>query len=499
MIVLPSRIKSLGDLYAQDDRVLLHAPIETELTDHVQNQKVLLVLGSKGTGKTAIPTIIKAKSRSRVAVINHIIFHELPWFQLIPERLKKESSPTRVQWMRDKWKFTLLLHLLQVIYHQQGSYPITNAKAREKIKSILEGAGLIEPRSSIQLGRMFSALLSRLSQVEVLGYFGFSLNEQSIEKSNYEIRAKVDQFLDLLVASPLDRRTHLLFLDELDFSEFTAVLDREVYDDLICAAIQGSYDIFQFFRENGRDVRVVNLLREDIWARLRFPMQSQIESSFTARFKWSPAYVYRGSENWSLRNLIEKRLSYALGRSVDWNDVFEDGARAFDDIMSRTLFRPRDFIAYCEKTIEVRNQNRGAVGKISKGMIGDAELPYSKVLWREITTEMASQIDIAKLEMVFKEMGTRRFEKEKFTAACNEHKLVDRNPNDYLRILFESSVISYTTKGGSGGGGGEIARYKDTAAPFAIHTSYDVHFGLLKALGLRKGKTSFLHSLRSNR
>src|SRR5262245_37135348 len=134
--MLPKSIRPLGKLYAERDPLTVQTAVETELTDNLatnRDRSILLVLGSKGAGKSALLNVLQLRKKEKFAAIDGVGFHQLPWLQLVPERLKLEPSATRMQWMRDKWRLMFVIHLLQLIFFRSETHPIADAGVRKRL------------------------------------------------------------------------------------------------------------------------------------------------------------------------------------------------------------------------------------------------------------------------------------------------------------------------------------------------------------------------------
>ena len=482
-------MSSLGAAYAQNDQILQKSFVKTELLDEVLERRVLIVSGPKGAGKSALPIILKADvlTREKVAFIEVADLVDLPWLQLIPEKIQEKPQVVRQQWMRTQWSFIFLLQLMYRIWQRPDEYVIEQEETRAYYKKVLVDSGLIESDNLGQPKISFSDMVARVTHIDVAGWFGVDLNRESLENNERVIKAQAEKLRKLLVKTPLKPQPHLFFLDEFDFADDPDPTYQELIDDVIGTTITASLDISEYFQRTGdHDVRFISLMREDILDRIEFPRKAAIVADRLCSFSWNGDFRPTSlTSNWSLRNLIEKRFSISVGSGVSWEDVFEDAEKAFSYIIDRTMLRPRDIIVYCDLVLARHGERPTKYNKIKLKSVREAEAEYSGKLLKELLAEMKPVIKTSQLKQILKSMPSNKIMFDQFEKNCLESEVPGSEIFRILESLFERGALRYTITGGDGGGSKIVSRINDPSAPFAKRPSYELHSGLLKSLGLK--------------
>ncbi|WP_199740039.1 P-loop ATPase, Sll1717 family [Acidovorax sp. FJL06] len=201
---------------------------------------------------------------------------------------------------------------------------------------------------------------------------------QSIVNANQvrELGEIVNFLADDVFSDPLNR--YYIVIDRLD----DAWVDDRIRFKLIRALIETAKAFVRV-----RSVKIVVALREDL-LRLVFDQtrdagfQEEKYESLFLRLRWKPA---------QLRELLDLRIAMLVreqytSRRVTFNDVFRGevrGESAFDYVASRTLFRPRDVIAFVNCCIELCENKE----YIPPSAVQDAEKKYSDGRLRSLADE----------------------------------------------------------------------------------------------------------------
>jgi len=201
---------------------------------------------------------------------------------------------------------------------------------------------------------------------------------QSIVNANQvrELGEIINFLADDVFSDPLNR--YYIVIDRLD----DAWVDDRIRFKLIRALIES---VKAFIRV--RAVKIIVALREDL-IRLVFDQtrdagfQEEKYESLFLRLRWKPA---------QLRELLDLRIAMLVreqytNKKVTFNDVFRGeirGESAFDYVVGRTLFRPRDVIAFVNCCLELCENKE----YISPSAVQDAEKKYSEGRLRSLADE----------------------------------------------------------------------------------------------------------------
>ncbi len=201
---------------------------------------------------------------------------------------------------------------------------------------------------------------------------------QSIVNVNQvrELSEIINFLADNVFSDPLNR--YYVVIDRLD----DAWVDDRIRYKLIRALIE---TVKAFVRV--RSVKIVLALREDL-LRIVFDQtrdagfQEEKYESLFLRLRWKPA---------QLRELLDLRIGMLVReqyttKKVTFNDVFRGevrGESAFDYVVGRTLYRPRDVIAFVNCCIELC-ENKEYIPPLA---VQDAEKKYSDGRLRSLADE----------------------------------------------------------------------------------------------------------------
>jgi len=281
---------------------------------------------------------------------------------------------------------------------------------------------------------------------------------QSVVNANQvrELGEIVNFLADDVFSDPLNR--YYAVIDRLD----DAWVDDRIRYKLIRALIE---TVKAFVRV--RPVKIVIALREDL---LRLVLDQTRDAGFQEekyeslflRLRWKPA---------QLRELLDLRISMLIReqyttKKITFNDIFQGevrGETAFDYVISRTLFRPRDVIAFVNCCLEICENKE----YIPPSAVQDAEKKYSDGRlrsladeWRNHYPDLAVYVELIRrrhasfkysdiTEEQFQQFMTYAFEslpeEDLFKKLISEHLKSKRTTNyclqQVLKVLYTTSVV----------------------------------------------------------
>lgn len=201
---------------------------------------------------------------------------------------------------------------------------------------------------------------------------------QSIVNANQvrELGEIISFLADDVFLDPLNR--YYIVIDRLD----DAWVDDRIRFKLIRALIE---TVRAFVRV--RPVKIVVALREDL---LRLVFDKTRDAGFQEE-KYESLFLRLRWKSSQLRELLDLRIGMLVreqytSKKVAFNDVFRGevrGESAFDYVVSRTLSRPRDVIAFVNCCIELCENKE----HVSPSAVQDAEKKYSEGRLRSLADE----------------------------------------------------------------------------------------------------------------
>lgn len=327
---------TFGDVAAEDDAVLDYF-LSTNAVSKIENRESFLVLGRKGTGKTAIVRYLTERKTDGLS--KSLSLRGYPW-NVHASRIDHGASD--IEAYVSSWRYLIAVELaVMVTSHPEGA-STPDAKLLKRFLTDNYGSINLELSDILRPGKL---RLERLSlQPSVMGNqlgsvsldrggsqdhkFGLELN--ALSKSIFEAVARISSQVKL---APFN-----LHFDELDqgLSEFDNSRGK-----MLIGLILAARDVK---REGNRAYGAVNpivYLRTDLWDDLQFSDKNKINQTQTLHLGWNSQ---------SLLDLVEARLKAKLGQTR-WENIADPalmrGSQSkWNHILARTFLRPRDVIKF---------------------------------------------------------------------------------------------------------------------------------------------------------
>lgn len=478
-----SRVQSFGGIDADADELL-----KTCFQDHdsyrtVRAMSAYLVLGRKGSGKTAIYKKLITSNEPNVLSFGHT-FDDYPWHH---HDLQASTGVPEERRYVHSWKYLILMGLTKVLLNSDHTQPWDDdsyASMGVLEDFVVDSYGsrdpdihqLFSPEKELKLR---AGLDFKIFHVE-----GETVRVKDLPPHVQEVNAAIAKHVLRALNPSVD---YFVCFDQLDLG-FTVTDPR--YAQRLIGLLIAARDLFVTARDAGKRLNPVVFLRDDIHQDLQFEDKNKITENFATWINWSEE-----SSGLTLKDMMERRFSELLGTdeepSVAWDDVFDETKAMpgrqlkYSHIVDRTLLRPRDMIKFCNEVLSAYKSD-GLTGPIPNEPIHQARENYSNYLLNEIDDEIAKHVPSYKEYLeVIKTIGAEKFEKQVFVDSYKQRGGFVDTPEQALSDLFAFSIISYLKPGGRGGGSEYVWRYKDSRARFdPLADSYRVHPGFKEVLGL---------------
>jgi len=460
--------------------------VETEeYTDVVTNRGKMLVIGRKGSGKSAIYVAVRdyLPKRDEGVVVDALTLQDYPWE--VHKRVRDTGVPAEQSYV-NSWEYIIWVLLAKKLlsFGQPARYRLVdtllwrrlfNANRRYLHRFLCRNYGSAAPT--------FGELLAdRARQVRSLSLKGIGMDvspeqdpfqrlTRSVNFVNRELRSRVLSVLSR------EKRYYLLF-DQLDLGWDSTDETKQLLIGLILAA----RNVVRAAEGVGSEVHVVVFLRSDIYESLRFEDKNKI----------SPSVVELRWDDQRLRELVIRRVKASADGT--WEDVFTGGqmrsrVSQLNYIVRRTMLRPRDMIQFCvyaKNAAMELSRNR-----VDNDSIYDASSPYSEYMRREIQDECKASVpEIDNLLGVIQEIGLETITSERLLEACKSRAI---NGEQALRQLIDLSVIGVYRTGGRRGGSEIVFRHQaqpweqlEPTPRLAVHPSLKQTLGLVEPRSRRK-------------
>jgi energy-coupling factor transporter ATP-binding protein EcfA2 len=379
----------LGAPAAERDirRGLEHYFVESEAFRRVSNGSKTIVIGNRGSGKSAIFQMMAARaSKQKSAVVIELAPEDYS-YELLKQSMLAEGEGS---WMKHgayavAWKYLILVSVMKALAKDADRMPRNSAIGQ--ISRYVRDQHYVADQSKL------SALISYLKRLEgvKIGKYEAGLKTRELEKLY-----RLEEIAGLLPAleKVLKSRRVMVFVDELDrgwdASEdaqgfvaglFQACLSvNEISDNLTVymSLRQELYENIPALYEDAQKYR--DLIETVTWSEegLRRLLCERLRYSIASNIRWQreiDAMRLPDVEVWGL--LFEETLSYRRSKS-------------FNYIVDRTLYRPREIIQFCGQVVD-EARDRSAPLPLDYASITSAERVYSEDRGKDIAAEFRFQ------------------------------------------------------------------------------------------------------------
>lgn len=472
-----------GELDAESEKNLSGFFVDTGVLAKLAEGRKYLVLGRKGSGKTALFRLAQSGQLKQVSVID-VEFEKYPWEF---HKQLKQSGMLAESAFEASWRFLFLL----TIAREWKDF--ASGKLRQQAKKLVD-AIVPDPHKGL-----LASLLSRMKNpskialpaanfpgIASVGLGGVDFAKDDAGRAIGIMELHLDA-LSTLVQSNYAAHPVAIKVDRLD-DGWDASDDSR---NLIVGQLKAARSLNQFLGKDGLPAPIITFLRTDIFELLRFNDKNKLVTA-TERLEWTSD---------SLMEVLNRRIALGVGGDEHdaWKKVFSTDemlqrSRANSYLTKRTMGRPRDILAFgihCRDVALERSH-----GRVETADIYDAELRYSNHLLDELTDELHKQIpEMESYVECLREVGRTTFDIADWIAASKRRSVSigEAEAKEQLTALFEASVIGVPRIGGRERGTRYVFAYSERHVKPDFSKAMIVHPGLKKALNL-KGKRATEHA-----
>jgi hypothetical protein len=472
-------LESFGDVAAEDDPVLDYF-LTTDAVKRIMSGAVFLVLGRKGSGKTALVRFFAEGAEKTVS--KPLNLRGYPWNV---HSARVDRGAAEIEAYVSSWKYLLCLEiaLLTLANAPDQAHP----KARAIKQFAEENFGKANPDLGDVLRPPKVRLAGTSFEPEV---FGFKLGSIDFERKpgdlalGVELNALSTMLLDAAIelAHAAGSGTLLIHFDELDQG---IIKFDEARKQMLVGLILAARDVRHSTSSRIVKVNPVVYLRTDLWDDLIFSDKNKITQTTALNLEW---------EEQSLLDLVNARLRARLGAGVDWSNIttpslMRGSQPKWKHILSRTFLRPRDIIKFLNSALAQAKARGGSPLLLDNQDITAARESYSVYLKRELDDEIiAHWQNWDEALKACSAISTVTFRREEFIKEYDQRKSPgnDVPADEALALLYRFSVIGYERRSGYGGSSWAF-QYTNPEAGWDNSASiFKVHLGLKEYAKLRE-------------
>lgn len=446
-----------------------------------------LLLGRKGTGKTLLGEVIKKRASVQGDWLCEMISYKNFEFKRLFTLKTNDIKPNEYTAV---WEWMILVKIANMCINDQTA----DSEATDKLRIFLQSNffGL-----KLEMNKIVEETLKNKINGKILFDF-LSFGKTSSTEKKITTGTYLDYIDDLketvLKALNLSKVKYTLILDELD----ARFKNEELYKSNIISLIKTVDALNSDFQEFKIDVKVVILLRTDIFYILNDADLNKIEQDNSVKIHWgdsanknSPLIkmvilkMKQSLINIEGSNIKNNNFSYFYNRMFPSEKRRGNSKKPYDSaayILKRTFLRPRDVITFLRYAVESNPRSKN----FSYEMLKKANRGYSDYLLKEIRNEMHGHLEEFEISESFSLL--RQFKKRSFSYAEIE-SFYSSNRQDYphidlkkiLKALFDFGVI------------GNVWNYRGKACfswkyrentTIDYNKNFSIHMGLMKELNI---------------
>ena len=374
---------TLGGLAAEHDDSLDRYFFENDMFRGVALGRTKILIGNRGSGKSAIFKVLAKKEQSSGSLVQEITPSDYMYDFLRNSR----QFDSNAEWARlgaytASWKYVILITAMRLLHARYKNQKVSTEHVN-RIKAFLRDNADEHLLSPVDLLVKF---LKKFGSVSRLTLDGIHFEDKS---SQLEQLYKLDNLKHIIpsIAELTKHSKVLILFDELDHGWDASDDARQFIAGLFRAAIQ----INQQFPY----IDIFITIREEIYQNIpELYDDAQKIRDIIEHVRWTPE---------ELKIVIAQRIKHALDTYLDqrmlspdpdklWEYIFEkefgeSGVSTFSYIVDRTLYRPRELIFFVNECLKAHNKKE----KIGWETIEKVERGYSKNRLEDIASEYKFQ------------------------------------------------------------------------------------------------------------
>jgi hypothetical protein len=488
-----TEVAHFGAIDADNDDLLLDCFEDHEAFLRVKDRSRFLVVGRKGSGKTAIFKNMLLKTGHDYFCFGHTFsdyprhHHDLQARVGIPDTDKFTHS----------WKYLILLTASKIVLNFDQSLPVDQESMDLMVRIEKFVVDTYETRDP-DVTQLFTP--SKTLKLKPHFELDWKILKAGISPENVPMRELPvivqelnANLLKYVVRCLNPQHEYFVCFDQLDLGFDPSSGE---YKNRLIGLLLAARDVNIAARQSGKKLFVAVFLRDDIYDTLHFEDKNKLTENFLSFIEWDTPRTDK-----TLKGPMEKRFKVVLGNSPTWNDVFDESKEMpghqtkYQHILDRTYLRPRDVIKFTNSVLhqyQLRKAHDATAGDRFENVdLNNARTEYSNYLMNELDDEIHKHLPYYQdLVELVRKIGVWQFSVEEFARQYNQAKIAAEVSSvvDALQQLYDFSLLGFYRPGGRGYGGSEyVFKYKEPKTRFdASAARFRVHPGLIDVLGLKR-------------
>lgn len=274
-------IGTFGDVAAEEDDSVLSYFLKTDAVSQIESGDTIVVLGRKGSGKTALAKYFGASTNNYLST--SLSLRDYPWS--LHEK-RRNTGASEIETYVSSWRYLIAVKTLSLLINEKGMKLQTDAQ-RSAHQFLYDNYGGQSPT----LSDILRPKRLKLSKTSFLpSVMGNSLGGVEFETKDGGIAPELDALTEVLIncaltiCSQTATKKILLNFDELD--QGLSILNSQ-HEQMIVGLILAARS-YRKYRLTSATISPVIFLRTDIWDELRFSDKNKISQSSAVLLEWDP-------------------------------------------------------------------------------------------------------------------------------------------------------------------------------------------------------------------
>lgn len=448
----------------------------------LEDGKNSIVIGRKGTGKTAICRYFETSvDYNRFSL--KLSFKEFPFNLLYSLEDKNFTTPSQYISL---WKYFIYNSVLKMMASNEN----VNAEFKRKIE-------VLYPNDEFRyIGSIMESWTKRGFGA---GIFGLSANaSQDRAKHKLEdIWQDLIPAMEMLITRNIDKSAYFIVFDELDedYRNYWDETARFRYISLVTSLMKAVSNVRRVFGDHNCNIKPIVFLRDDIYELLSDPDKNKWEDH-KVNLSWRKEELKRMLSFRIARSRDPKAKAYHFER--EWEELFSNyrmpvgnpksnkTLSSFDYITELTHSRPRDMVRF------LRDAARSSINQghrlISADTIRGVDGDFSNHFREEIVNEIGGLIP--DINLLLSHLGATHKQRYRYNDFISEIESYQEGEDcnaetkrlssvSVAKILFHFSIIGNAPQNRS-----PIFKYQRSHLTLNASEPIVVHRGLVKSMGL---------------
>jgi len=376
--------------------------VKTEAFKRVAGRKKTIVLGNRGSGKSAIFKVLARQARDSGAIVLELSPEDYS-YEMLSSTMHSESKGSWAKYgaYSAGWKYLIWVLIMKSV---TAAGPKLKTGDAAKIYTYIRDNHATIDRNPI------AVLISYLKRIE-----GVKIGTVEVKLKTAELAKlyKLEEIHQLLPAlkNVCERRKIFVFVDELDRG-WDSSEDAKAF-------VAGLFQACVSINEQIENVTVYVSLRRELY--------DSIPELYDDAQKYRDIIETITWDESALLSLMAKRIQHGISELSDaddescWHAVFSETlqyrqTKSFNYFVDRTLYRPREMIQFCSDTLQAAKDINSF--PIDYDIISIVELRYSEDRAKDIAAEYRFQYPgLLSIFEVFRGL-TYTFDREDLELLC---------------------------------------------------------------------------------